>query len=72
MLLLFNTSENLEYANFVVLKLGVILFYSGIHLKHLKLSKRKKTKQKTKNKNKNKTKNNSRRWHLPEATPSVE
>ena len=48
MLLLFNTSENLEYANFVVLKLGVILFYSGIHLKHLKLSKRKKNKTKNK------------------------
>ena len=70
MLLLFNTSENLEYAKFVVLKLGVILFYSGIHLKHLKLLKRKKTKQKTKTKTK--TKNNSRRWHLPEATPSIE
>ena len=37
MLLLFNTSENLECAKVVVLKLGAILFYSGIHFKPLKL-----------------------------------
>ena len=37
MLLLFNTSENLGCAKGVVLKLGAILFYSGIHFKLLKL-----------------------------------
>ena len=42
MLLLFNTSENLECVKVVVLKLGAILFYSGIHFKPLKLWKIKK------------------------------
>ena len=37
MLLLFNKSESLECAKVVVLKLGAILFYSGIHFKPLKL-----------------------------------
>ena len=37
MLLLFNKSESLECAKVVVLELGVILFYSGIHFKPLKL-----------------------------------
>ena len=37
MLLLLNTSENLECAKVVVLKLGTILLYSGIHFKLLKL-----------------------------------
>ena len=65
MLLLFNTSENLECAKVVVLKLGAILFYSGIHFKPLKLwEKNKQTRTKTKT--------NSRRWHLPEGTPSME
>ena len=36
-LLLFNKSESLECAKVVVLKLGAILFYSGIHFKPLKL-----------------------------------
>ena len=36
MLLLFNKSESLECAKVVVLKLGAILFYSGIHFKPLK------------------------------------
>ena len=45
MLLLLNTSENLECAKVVVLKLGAILFYSGIHFKLLKLWKQKKTKK---------------------------
>ena len=67
MLLLFNTSENLECAKVVVLKLGAILFYSGIHFKPLKLWKIKKTTNKQ-----TKTKTNSRRWHLPEGTPSME
>ena len=31
MLLLFNKSESLECAKVVVLKLGAILFYNGIH-----------------------------------------
>ena len=33
MLLLFNKSESLECAKVVILKLGAILFYSGIHFK---------------------------------------
>ena len=37
MLLLFNKSESLACAEVVVLKLGAILFYSGIHFKPLKL-----------------------------------
>ena len=37
MLLWFNKSESLECAKVVVLKLGAILFYSGIHFKPLKL-----------------------------------
>ena len=37
MLLLFNKSESLGCAKVVVLKLGAILFYSGIHFKPLKL-----------------------------------
>ena len=37
MLLLFNKSESLECAKVVVLKLGAILFCSGIHFKPLKL-----------------------------------
>ena len=41
-LLLFDTSESLECAKVVVLKLGAILFYSGIHFKSLKLWKKKK------------------------------
>ena len=40
MLLLFNKSESLECAKVVVLKLGAILFYSGIHFKPLKLWKK--------------------------------
>ena len=40
-LLLFDTSEILECAKVVVLKLGAILFYSGIHFKPLKLWKKK-------------------------------
>ena len=52
MLLLFNTSENLECAKVVVLKLGAILFYSGIHFKPLKLWEKKKQTNKNKNKNK--------------------
>ena len=40
MLLLFNKSESLECAKVVVLKLGTILFYSGIHFKPLKLWKK--------------------------------
>ena len=36
MLLLFNKSESLECAQVIVL-LGAILFYSGIHFKPLKL-----------------------------------
>ena len=36
-LLLFNKSESLECAKVVVLKLGAILCYSGIHVKPLKL-----------------------------------
>ena len=36
-LLLFNKSESLECTKVVVLKLGAILFYSGIHFKPLKL-----------------------------------
>ena len=63
MLLLFNTSENLECAKVVVLKLGAILFYSGIHFKPLKLWKTNKQ---------SRTKTNSHRWHLPEGTPSIE
>ena len=42
MLLLFNKSESLECAKVVVLKLGAILFYSGIHFKPLQLWKKKK------------------------------
>ena len=37
MLLLFNAIESPEYAKVVVLKLGAILFNSGIHFKPLKL-----------------------------------
>ena len=37
MLLLVNKSESLECAKVVVLKMGAILFYSGIHFKPLKL-----------------------------------
>ena len=37
MLLFFNKSESLECADVVVLKLGAILFYSGIYFKPLKL-----------------------------------
>ena len=37
MLLLFNKSESQERAKVVVLKLGAILFYGGIHFKPLKL-----------------------------------
>ena len=37
MLLLFNKSESLECAKVVVLKLGAILLYSGIHFKPLNL-----------------------------------
>ena len=40
MLLLFNKSESLECAKVVVLKLGAILFYSGIHFKPQKLWKK--------------------------------
>ena len=40
-LLLFDTSESLECAKVVVLKLGALLFYSGIHFKPLKLWKKK-------------------------------
>ena len=40
MLLLFNKSESLECTKVVVLKLGAILFYSGIHFKPLKLRKK--------------------------------
>ena len=40
MLLFFNKSESLECAKVVVLKLGAILFYSGIHFKPLKLRKK--------------------------------
>ena len=40
MLLLFNKSESLECAKVVVLKLGAILFYGGIHFKPLKLGKK--------------------------------
>ena len=40
-LLSFNKSESLECAKVVVLKLGAILFYSGIHFKPLKLRKKK-------------------------------
>ena len=69
MLLLFNTSENLECAKVVVLKLGAILFYSGIHFKPLKLWK---IKKQTNKQTRTKTKTNSRRWHLPEGTPSME
>ena len=36
-LLLFNKRESLECAKVVVLKLGAIPFYSGIHVKPLKL-----------------------------------
>ena len=39
-LLLFNISESLEFAKVVVLKLGAILFHSGIHFKPLKLWKK--------------------------------
>ena len=38
--LLFNKSESLECAKVVVLKLGAILFYSGIHFKPLKFWKK--------------------------------
>ena len=38
MLLLFNKSDSLECAKVVVLKLGAILFYSGIHFKPLDLT----------------------------------
>ena len=41
MLLSFNKSESLECAKVVVLKLGAILFYSGIHSNPLKLRKKK-------------------------------
>ena len=54
MLLFFNTSENLECAKVVVLKLGAILFYSGIHFKPLKLWKIKKNKQTSKQEQKQK------------------
>ena len=37
MLLFFNISESLECVKVVVLKLGAILFHSGIHFKPLKL-----------------------------------
>ena len=37
MLLLFNIGESLECAKAVVLKLGAILFHSGIHFKPLEL-----------------------------------
>ena len=37
MLLFFNASESLECAKVVVLKLGAVLFNSGIHFKPLKL-----------------------------------
>ena len=37
MLLLFNKSESLECTKVVVLKLGTILFYSGIHFKPLNI-----------------------------------
>ena len=37
MFLLFNKSESPECAKVVVLKLGAILFYNGIHFKPLKL-----------------------------------
>ena len=37
MLLSFNKSESLECAKAVVLKLGAILFYNGLHFKPLKL-----------------------------------
>ena len=37
MLLLFNKSESVECAKVVLLKLGAILFYSGIHYKSLNL-----------------------------------
>ena len=40
MLLLFNKSESLECAKVVVLKLGAIRFYSGIHFKLPKLWKK--------------------------------
>ena len=40
MLLLFNKSGSLECAKVVVLKLGAVLFYSGIHFKPLKLWKK--------------------------------
>ena len=45
MLLLFNTSENLECAKVVVLKLGAILFYSGIHFKIMENKQEQKQKQ---------------------------
>ena len=41
MLLLFNKSESLECAKVVILKLGAILFYSGIHFKPVILFKKK-------------------------------
>ena len=50
MSLLFNTSENLECAKVFVLKLGAILYYSGIHFKPLKFWKQKKKKQEQKQK----------------------
>ena len=37
MLLLFNKSESLKCAKVVVLNLGAILFFRGIHFKPLKL-----------------------------------
>ena len=37
MLLLFDKSESQECAKVVVLKLGAILFFCGIHFKPLKL-----------------------------------
>ena len=37
MLLSFDKSKSLECAKVVVLKLGAILFYSGIHFKPLKI-----------------------------------
>ena len=40
MLLFFNKSESLGCAKVDVLKLDVILFYSGIHFKPLKLCKK--------------------------------